>query len=159
MAVLAATVPLSMPTTAQAASATSHAVVSISASSRLTENDMDMTAALSLLESIPDSVLLAGDEATRQWTKENHPESLKETRGSILACTAAIATLIATTAIPAAKILKIKKLITAGGGVAKVVKLYWGASFNYEKIRAIGGAAGALALEIVGDTAIKKGCF
>jgi len=45
------------------------------------------------------------------------------------------------------------------GGVAKAVQIFWGASFSYEKLQAVGGAALALAGELIGITSIKEECF
>jgi len=80
-------------------------------------------------------------------------------RASILECTGAIAVLIASTAFPVAKILKIKRLINSLGGVTKAVRIMWGASFSWEKIRALGGAAAALGAELLEVAAVKRGCF
>ena len=35
----------------------------------------------------------------------------------------------------------------------------WGASFSWEKIRALGGAAAALGAELIGVTAVRQKCF
>jgi hypothetical protein len=114
---------------------------------------------LGLIHEIPDAVLLRGEAALQVWISERHPELLRGTRADIIGCTGAIAWLIASTAIPVAKILKIKRLIDTLGGVAKAVRIFWGASFSWEKIKALGGAAGALAAELIGITAVKQKCF
>jgi hypothetical protein len=128
----------------------------------------DVRGALELIESVPDEVLAQGDAATATWFRENGPGSgagavddrgLVTTQASVLGCTAAIATVIASTAFPAAKILKVKKLIGELGGVAKAVQIFWGASFSYEKLQVVGGAALALAGELIGITSIKEECF
>jgi hypothetical protein len=119
----------------------------------------DLEQGLELISEIPDPVLLAGDAAVQRWVAENHPELLRGTRADIVGCAGAIAWLIASTAIPAAKILKIKKLIDGLGGVAKAVQLFWGASFKWEKIQALGGAAAALGAELLGIAAVKQKCF
>lgn len=119
----------------------------------------DLEQGLTLIEQIPDSVLVAGDAATHEWLRENHPELLSGSRADILGCAGAIAWLIASTAIPAAKILKIKRLINSLGGVSKAVQLFWGASFKWEKIQALGGAAAALGAELLGIAAVKQKCF
>ncbi|XWX58792.1 hypothetical protein ABUV78_01927 [Clavibacter nebraskensis] len=128
----------------------------------------DVRGALELIESVPDDVLVQGDAATAAWFLENGPgaragaiddRGLVTTQASVLGCTAAIATVIASTAFPAAKILKVKKLIGELGGVAKAVQIFWGASFSYEKLQAVGGAALALAGELIGITSIKEECF
>lgn len=119
----------------------------------------DLEQGLALIEQIPDSVLAAGDAATHEWLRENHPELLSGSRADILGCAGAIAWLIASTAIPAAKILKIKRLINSLGGVSKAVQLFWGATFKWEKIQALGGAAAALGAELLGIAAVKQKCF
>jgi len=119
----------------------------------------ELAQGLEFIDRIPESVLLAGDAALRAWLVANHPELLRESRADLVGCAGAIAWLIASTAIPAAKILKIKKLIDGLGGVAKAVKLFWGASFKWEKIQALGGAAAALGAELLGIAAVKQKCF
>jgi hypothetical protein len=119
----------------------------------------DLEGGLALIEEIPESVLLSGNLALQTWVATNHPELLRGTRADIVGCAGAIAWLIASTAIPVAKILKIKKLIGALGGVSKAVRIFWGASFSYEKLKALGGAAGALAAELLGITSVQQKCF
>lgn len=124
----------------------------------------DLTEALESIVEIPDDVLAQGNAAVQEWRSENKsdavdPNAQLAPQASILACTGAIATVIASTAFPAAKILKIKKLVKGLGGVKEAVQVMWGASFSYEKMQALGGAAAALAGELIGITAVKKGCF
>lgn len=61
--------------------------------------------------------------------------------------------------VPAAKILKIKKLVAQLGGIKKAVEIFWGASFAWEKIQAIGGPIAALGAELLGITAVRAQCF
>jgi hypothetical protein len=124
----------------------------------------DVRGALELIQSVPDEVLAQGDAATAAWFREHgrgagDDRGLVTTQASVLGCTAAIATVIASTAFPAAKILKVKKLIGELGGVAKAVEIFSGASFSYEKLQVVGGAALALAGELIGITSIKEECF
>jgi hypothetical protein len=119
----------------------------------------ELESALGLLAEIPDEVLIAGDAALAAWMNATHPELAKTARADVVGCVGAIAILIASTAFPAAKILKIKSLIGALGGVTKAVQLFWGASFKWEKIRALGGAAAALGAELLGISAVKQKCF
>ncbi|NII42553.1 hypothetical protein E9228_003222 [Curtobacterium flaccumfaciens] len=119
----------------------------------------DLEQGLELISEIPDSVLLAGDAAVQSWMAGNHPDLIRGTRADIVGCAGAIAWLIASTAIPAAKVLKIKRLINGLGGVAKAVQLFWGASFKWEKIQALGGAAAALGAELLGIAAVQQKCF
>jgi hypothetical protein len=119
----------------------------------------DLERGLALIDEIPESVLVAGDAATQQWLRAHHPELLTASRADIVGCAGAIAWLIASTAIPAAKILKIKRLIDSLGGVSKAVQVFWGASFTWEKIHALGGAAAALGAELLGIATVKQKCF
>jgi hypothetical protein len=118
----------------------------------------DMVGGLELIDRVPESVLVEGQVAYDAWIASN-PQILRSARASVLECTAAIALLIASTAFPVAKILKIKRLISSLGGVTKAVRIMWGASFSWEKIRALGGAAAALGAELLGVAAVKRGCF
>ncbi|WP_317232572.1 hypothetical protein [Clavibacter capsici] len=88
---------------------------------------------------MPDDVLAQGDAPTTAWFRENgtgsgagnvDDKALVTTQASVLGCTAAIATVIACTAFPVAKILTVKKLIGELGGVVKAVQIFWGASFS-----------------------------
>lgn len=120
---------------------------------------VDVARGLQLIEEVPEAVLVEGQAAYDVWVAANRPSPQRAARASVLECTGAIAVLIASTAFPVAKILKIKRLISSLGGVAKAVRIMWGASFSYEKIRALGGAAAALGAELLGVAAVKRGCF
>jgi hypothetical protein len=119
----------------------------------------DLERGLALIDEIPEAVLVVGDTAMQEWLRADHPELLTASRADIVGCAGAIAWLIASTAIPAAKILKIKRLIDSLGGVSKAVRLFWGASFKWEEIQALGGAAAALGAELLGIAAVKQKCF
>lgn len=129
----------------------------------------ELGALLEAIDAIPESVLQQGERATQQWLVDRLSAGSKQgtTTGLSIAvpaanfwgCSAAVATVVASTAFPLAKILKIKKLMNALGGGAEAIKVIWGASFSYEKMQALGGAAAALAGELIGITAIREGCF
>ena len=127
----------------------------------------ELEAELNYLMSIPDTVLLEGDAALQQWAAQNPPTDPAAgipgdqvgTNANVFLCTGAIAAAIAGVALPAAKILKVKKLMNELGGVTEAVKLMWGASFSYEKMAVAGGAFGALAAELVGIAGIQQECF
>jgi hypothetical protein len=133
--------------------------VATAAAEELGLRSADLERGLALIDEIPEEVLLAGDIALREWLATEHPGLATGSRADLLGCAGAIAWLIASTAIPAAKILKIKRLINSLGGVSKAVRLFWGASFSWEKIRALGGAAAALGAELLGIGAVKQKCF
>lgn len=97
----------------------------------------DLERGLALIDEIPEYALLSGDVALQGWVATNHPEMLRDARADIVGCAGAIASLIASTAIPAAKIVKIKRLIETLGG----------------------GAAGALAAELLGISSVQQKCF
>jgi hypothetical protein len=77
----------------------------------------------------------------------------------IAKCVAAIVQLLATTAVPAAKLLRIKKYIKALGGAKQAVKLLLGATTRAEKLKAGGQALVALAAELLGISMVKTHCF
>lgn len=77
---------------------------------------------------------------------------------SFWSCSSAIVTMLVGNMIAASKILKIKKYMNALGGVKEAIQLMWGASFNFEKLQALGGALGGLAAELAGVAGIQKAC-
>lgn len=103
-------------------------------------------------------MLEQGDLALQTW-QNTHGYGMSPFRANFWGCAAAVAGVIASTAFPAAKILKVKKLIKALGGVKSAIKIMAGASFSYEKMRALGGAAAALAAELTGIGAVRSQCF
>lgn len=126
----------------------------------------DRNQAQSLLEAaskIPDEVLAQGDSATQKWVSQNLLQNSASNTGgartaSFLGCSGAILATIGSTAIPAAKILRIKRYMEALGGTWEAIRILWGASFSYEKLQALGGTAAALGAELLGITAIKNAC-
>ena len=138
------------------------------------------------LESIPYDVLAAGDEATDAWLvahdlrepglnlhaeRDEIPDAALEARdtGVMLAarasiwkiakCVAAIIQLLATTAVPAAKLLRIRKYIDGLGGTREAVKLLLGATSKAEKLKAGGEILVNLAAELSGISSVKNNCF
>lgn len=116
----------------------------------------DATVLLSIIESIPDEVLFEGDEATHEWIEERTSWDQKADKWS---CAGAIGVLLVTTAVPAAKLLKIKRLIKDLGGAKEAAEIMWKASFRYEKLKAMGGVIGDLVMELVGINEVRKECF
>lgn len=138
--------------------------------------------ALSALYSIPDDVLGAGDEATNKWfIDHNYRSSVAklnaddgddedlaardlielDARGfwEVTKCVGSIMWAIGSTAIPIAKIARIKKYIEALGGVKKAVELMLGATSKAEKLKAGGQALVSLSAELLGISAVKANCF
>ncbi|GAB1312528.1 hypothetical protein MFIFM68171_02738 [Madurella fahalii] len=77
----------------------------------------------------------------------------------ITKCVAAIVQLLATTAVPAAKLLRIKKYIKALGGTKEAVKLLLGATTRAEKLRVGGEILVNLSAELLGISTVKTHCF
>lgn len=139
------------------------------------------------IESIPDEVLEQGDEALHKWLVEHGyrapDKTLKQDvdvphendnptifeRDVLLArdpswvdiarCVAAIFELLVTTAVPALKILRIKRYIAALGGARQAVKLLLGATTRAEKLKAGGQALLNLADELLGISSVMEACF
>ena len=146
--------------------------------------DFALDRILAEIDEIPDEVLEQGDEALHKWLVDHGNragnEKLKRDDGSeaenlsifergelaaraslwkIAKCVAAIVQLLGTTAVPAAKLLRIKKYIKALGGAKKAVKLLLGATTKAEKLKAGGQALVSLASELLGISTVKKNCF
>lgn len=76
----------------------------------------------------------------------------------MLRCAAAITAFIASNAIGAAKILRIRKYIEALGGVRASAKLLLEASNTAERLKEGGEALALLAGEILGFPLVRKNC-
>ncbi|KAH8911592.1 hypothetical protein BR93DRAFT_965372 [Coniochaeta sp. PMI_546] len=151
-----------------------------------TDFDSPLNNLFSTFENIPDSVLEQGDDALDKWLVEHgvrepgaklkrsddHVETRDEAsvfeRAALQArvswwkvakCVAAIVQLLATTAIPAAKILRIKKYIEALGGAKRAVELLLKATSRAEKLKAGGEVLVNLAAELLGISSVKNNCF
>ncbi len=148
-----------------------------------TDFDSALDRLLAAIDDIPDEILEQGDEALHKWLVEHGyregNEKLKRdddntdvlallTRGELAArasiwkiakCVASIVQLLATTAVPAAKLLRIKKYIKALGGTKDAVKLLLGATTKAEKLKVGGEALVALAAELLGISSVKSNCF
>ncbi|KAK3396679.1 hypothetical protein B0T20DRAFT_276964 [Sordaria brevicollis] len=137
----------------------------------LIDNDLRDPSATLLIDDGPDvapdldslDVLTPVTDSSSSTTT---PETLEErslvARASawkIAKCVASIVQLIATTAVPAAKLLKIKKYIKALGGVKESVKLLLGATTKAEKLKAGGQALVYLSAELLGVGSVKAACF
>ncbi|KAK3946842.1 hypothetical protein QBC32DRAFT_319530 [Pseudoneurospora amorphoporcata] len=126
------------------------------------DNDLRDPAAELLIDSSPeaDPALDLGDLDV--ISDENLERGVLVARASawkIAKCVASIVQLIATTAVPAAKLLKIKKYIKALGGVKMSVKLLLGATTKAEKLKAGGKALVYLSAELLGISSVKAACF
>lgn len=84
---------------------------------------------------------------------------LRKKRKSAWRCSLAIGQLIVTVGIPATKITKIKKYISALGGVRKTAKLLVGATSVSEKARGLLTSLGSVLMTITGIDGIKEHCF
>lgn len=151
-----------------------------------TDFDFALDRLLAEIDEIPDEVLEKGDDALHKWLvdhghragneKLKRDDSSEEAaanlslleRGELAArasiwkiakCVAAIVQLLATTAIPAAKLLRIKKYIKALGGTKQAVKLLLGATTKAEKLKVGGQVLVSLAAELLGISTVKNNCF
>jgi hypothetical protein len=135
------------------------------------------------IESIPENVLLAGDDETNVWLIANgfreagtevvtrsevpsadwlHERAVAAAQASIIKiakCVAAVAELIISTAVPAAKILRIKKLIDRLGGTRKAVELLLKATSRSERLKIGGQILLDLVDELSGIKNVREKCF
>ena len=80
------------------------------------------------------------------------------TAWQVAKCSAAVVVAVASLAIPVSKVLKLRAFVRAVGGVRNAAGLLVGATSRAEKVRMIGGAIGAGAIEILGIDAIITNC-
>ncbi len=118
----------------------------------------------------PDEILEKGDEETDKWMVEHGYRSRQDKREGldrdredrnfidVAKCAGAIAAFIASNAIAAAKLLRIKKYIEALGGVKASAELLLKASTNAERLKEGGEALALLAGEILGFSLISNSC-
>lgn len=136
---------------------------------------------LQAIDSIPEDVLLAGDESTNDWLvahgyRSSHAVSV-ETRSTstdiilseranaapagiidVLNCAAKIAQFILENAIPAAKLLKIKKAIDIIGSVKKVAEMLRKVRSLADAKRIGGDALFQIADAIIGFSSVWGAC-
>lgn len=110
------------------------------------------------VNAVPDAVLQQGDAATHAWLKDRQNGG-PQARADVMGCVGGITMAIGGALIPAAKILKLKKLVAELGGIKEAVQAFAGAGFSWEKIQALGGPLAALDGELLGITAIRNNCF
>ena len=125
-----------------------------------------------IIEEIPDEVLEEGDEAKDKWlAAHGHQQSKRDlaisTRDSelqdrgaweVAKCVGAIAAFIASNAIGAAKLLRVKKYIDALGGIRRSAELLLKASTTEERLREGGQFLALLAGEILGTSMVSNNC-
>lgn len=134
-----------------------------------------------IINEIPDEVLQKGDDETHKWlvkhgyrggpkpplprrdlVSKSRLDGAQElaTRGffDVIRCVGAITAFIASNAIGAAKIIRIKKYIEALGGVRESAKLLLKASNNAERLKEGGEALALLAGELLGVPLISNNC-
>lgn len=125
---------------------------------------------LTTIFSIPDNILLAGDNATAKYLKPLLPSN-PVTRGEdpttdpanlgfweTLKCAAAIVAFLGMNLVSAAKLLRIKRYIEALGGARAAAELLLKASTWEERLRIGGGALVGLAAEFFGVSLITNNC-
>ncbi|OLM09622.1 hypothetical protein Ae706Ps2_6084c [Pseudonocardia sp. Ae706_Ps2] len=132
----------------------------------------DVTAAgnvLHVIDSIPEYVLLQGDRATAAWLEDNYkvPPGTTPYTFNFAQCSHGILIAIASNAVAAAKIIKIKRIVDKFGGVSKVInklqaKKKQGKKFKTALVEVFdegGIGVGALAAEILGVDKVIQNCW
>lgn len=128
-----------------------------------------MVPVLQAIENIPNELLESGDStAINQYFRSKNVDinvfnDAKGEKGRVKrgwwGCSLAIGELLVLTAVPIAKISKIKKYIEGLGGTVEAAKLLVGATSIREKAEAIGIAFAGLVTELSGFTEVKEKCF
>lgn len=139
------------------------------------QSEQEFTNLFTYILAIPDDILKKGDQATNEWIRK-HPRrggassapgdnarraffDDRPAAVNVYRCTLAIAALFITVALPATKILKLKREIEAFGGVIEAVRHVLGGTFAVEKTRALLLAGRALISELLGIGAVQLFCF
>lgn len=140
----------------------------------ITFSESDLTTFFRDIEKIPDDLLEYGTqyEINNYLRKNNininlYNDKLGETAKDVIifqprsfwGCVGALGTLLVTTAVPAAKILKIKKYITALGGVTDAVRALLGVSKAYGVGTSAWNALRNLLAELSGIASVAGACF
>lgn len=124
--------------------------ITVSVDSRISEQDFQELFAV--IESIPDEALQS-EEAFNSW-KEAQLSNSAITYASVFSCAAGITVAIVTNAFVAAKIVKLKSIITAAGGVSAAASKTMKA---YKKARAAGKSISAALAEASNAVAVNGG--
>lgn len=134
-----------------------------------------------IIHSIPNEVLEKGDDELDKWlvehghrsskkkpptrrdtiqrrTPENIQDFAERSFWDVARCVGAIAAFIASNAIGAAKIFRIKKYIEALGGIREAAELLLRASTTAERLKEGGEALALLAGEILGTSSVANNC-
>ncbi len=126
----------------------------------------DLEEGLRIVDEIPEEVIEGGDPAVQDWVRDHYPsatenDSLVRTMGpwQVAKCTGAILVAIGSAAVPAAKLLKLKRFISEVGGVRKAAALLIKVARREEQLAELGPVISSLGAEILGITAIRENCF
>lgn len=126
--------------------------------SAVTERELEEL--LGAIDSIPEEVLLEGDEATAAWVQANlATPTITPYWATQAACVGSIIWMLGSTVFPVAKIMKVRKYIKELGGVRAAVQQLREHNFNWESIEKAGGSLRALGAEIIGVAGVGEYCF
>ncbi|MEU6974302.1 hypothetical protein AB0A71_42640 [Kitasatospora aureofaciens] len=125
--------------------------------------------AMKVIDEMPDDVAEAGDQAVQTYLQQYYPERSGGDQAAPQAlqafgwwhaamCATAIAAALATAAVPAVKILKLKAFIRKVGSVKEAAYLLIRVATGAEKIEHLGAVLGSLAAEVMGIAAIRNNC-
>ncbi|MGH3752026.1 MAG: hypothetical protein ACRDRP_04895 [Pseudonocardiaceae bacterium] len=126
----------------------------------------DLEECLRIIDEIPEKVIEDGDQAVQDWVRDRYPSvtengSLARTIGpwQVAKCTGAVMVAIGSAAVPAAKLLKLRRFIREVGGLRKAAELLIKVARGEEQLAEFGPVIGSLGAEILGIAAIRENCF
>lgn len=138
----------------------------VAATAELETSIGDLEEGLRIIDEIPEEVIEGGDPAVRDWVRDRYPSvaengSLARAIGpwQVAKCTGAILVAIGSAAVPAAKLLKLRRFIREVGSVRKAAELLIKVARREEQLAEFGPVIGSLGAEILGITAIRESCF
>ncbi|MFJ8478414.1 hypothetical protein [Kitasatospora sp. NPDC094011] len=122
------------------------------------EEVADLAKLLRVIQDMPDAVLARGDASVAAYLAEQLPNPTARGWWETTKCVAAIGVAVASAAVPAAKVLKLKAFIKEAGSVKEAAFLLIRVAKGEEQLSELGGTLGALAGEILGIDTIRKNC-
>ncbi|MFR9796963.1 hypothetical protein ACL02U_13795 [Streptomyces sp. MS06] len=131
------------------------------ASAEPSSEEQELIDALTVIDAMPAGVAEQGDAVVQAYLAKHLPRKQKIALAGwwqTTKCVAAITMAVASAAVPAAKILKLKAFIKKAGSVKEAAYLLIRVAKGEEKLSELGATLGGLAGSIIGIDSIARHC-